>query len=245
MLHDSTDCYIQANGRMVGAVGVNNLIIIDTPDALLVAHKSRAQDVKHIYAGLKAQGHESHKLHRTVHRPWGTYTVLEEDPGYKIKRIEVKPGASLSLQMHHHRSEHWIVVTGTAEVVNGDQTIRLEANQSTYIPAGIVHRLANPGKVALHLIEVQCGPYLGEDDIIRIEDEYGRLPSAEEREWAASSGEGREYPWGSEEPGARACWNGEGSDAGKGNRNTTCAVGSKLVRPCGLARSRRGSSAPA
>ena len=140
LLHDSTDCYIQADGRMVGVVGVNNLIIIDTPDALLVAHKSRAQDVKHIYAGLKAQGHESHKLHRTVHRPWGIYTVLEDSVGYKIKRLEVNPGASLSLQMHHHRSEHWIVVSGTAKIVNGEENLIIKTNESTYIPAGHKHR---------------------------------------------------------------------------------------------------------
>ncbi len=178
MLHDATDCYIQADGRMVGAVGVDNLIIIDTPDALLVAHKSRAQDVKHIYAGLKAQGHESHKLHRTVHRPWGTYTVLEEDPGYKIKRIEVKPGAALSLQMHHHRSEHWIVVSGTAKVVNGEQTLMIKTNESTYIPAGHKHRLENPGVINLVMIEVQSGEYLGEDDIVRFDDIYGRVVMA-------------------------------------------------------------------
>ncbi len=175
MLHDATDCYIQADGRMVGAVGVDNLIIIDTPDALLVAHKSRAQDVKHIYAALKAQGHESHKLHRTVHRPWGTYTVLEEDPGYKIKRIEVKPGAALSLQMHHHRSEHWIVVSGTAKVVNGEQTLMVKTNESTYIPAGHKHRLENPGVIDLVMIEVQSGDYVGEDDIVRFDDIYGRV----------------------------------------------------------------------
>ena len=174
LLHDSTDCYIQADGRMVGVVGVNNLIIIDTPDALLVAHKSRAQDVKHIYAGLKAQGHESHKLHRTVHRPWGTYTVLEDSVGYKIKRLEVNPGASLSLQMHHHRSEHWIVVSGTAKIVNGEENLIIKTNESTYIPAGHKHRLENPGAINLVMIEVQSGEYLGEDDIVRFDDVYGR-----------------------------------------------------------------------
>jgi mannose-1-phosphate guanylyltransferase / mannose-6-phosphate isomerase len=172
--HDSNDCYIQSNNRLVATVGVNNLIIIDTPDALLVAHRDRVQDVKHIYAGLKDKGHESHKLHRTVHRPWGTYTVLEEDPGYKIKRIEVKPGASLSLQMHHHRSEHWIVVSGTAMVVNGEENLLLKTNESTYIPAGHKHRLQNPGVIDLVMIEVQSGDYLGEDDIVRFEDVYGR-----------------------------------------------------------------------
>ncbi len=124
---------------------------------------------------LKATGHDAFNLHRTVSRPWGTYTILEEGPRFKIKRIVVKAGASLSLQMHQHRSEHWIVVTGTAEIVNGDQTIRLEANESTYIPAGHKHRLANVTDVELALIEVQCGSYLGEDDIVRFDDIYGRV----------------------------------------------------------------------
>lgn len=173
-LHDVNNCYIQSNERMVGAVGVSNLIIVDTPDALLVVDRSRAQDVKHVYASLKAQGHDAHKLHRTVHRPWGTYTVLEEGLNFKIKRIEVKPGASLSLQMHYHRSEHWIVVSGAAKVTNGDQEIFIKANESTYIPAGHKHRLENPGVVDVVMIEVQSGDYLGEDDIVRFQDNYGR-----------------------------------------------------------------------
>ncbi len=175
LMHDTSNCYIQGSSRMIGTVGVKDLIIIDTPDALLVADKARAQDVKHVYAGLKAKGHESYKLHRTVHRPWGTYTVLEEDTGYKIKRIEVKPGASLSLQMHHHRSEHWVVVHGMAKVVNGEKEMLLDANQSTFIPAGHKHRLENPGLIQLVMIEVQSGEYLGEDDIVRFQDVYGRL----------------------------------------------------------------------
>ncbi|MEQ1519545.1 MAG: mannose-1-phosphate guanylyltransferase/mannose-6-phosphate isomerase, partial [Usitatibacteraceae bacterium] len=154
LLHDVSNCFIQSKDRMVGAVGVKNLVIIDTPDALLVADRSRAQDVKHVYAKLKAQGHETHKLHRTVHRPWGTYTVLEEGSRFKIKRIEVKPGASLSLQMHHHRSEHWIVVSGMAKVVNGELDLLIATNESTYIPAGHKHRLENPGVVNLVMIEV-------------------------------------------------------------------------------------------
>jgi mannose-1-phosphate guanylyltransferase/mannose-6-phosphate isomerase len=174
LLHDVKNCYIQSKDRIVGAVGVNNLIVIDTPDALLVADRNCVQDVKHIYAKLKFQGHETHKVHRTVHRPWGTYTVLENQPRFKIKRIEVKPGASLSLQMHHHRSEHWIVVSGMARVVNGDNEMFVAANQSTYIPAATKHRLENPGIVDLVMIEVQCGDYLGEDDIVRFEDVYGR-----------------------------------------------------------------------
>lgn len=175
LLHDVTNCYIQSKERMVGAVGLKNLVIIDTPDALLVADRSRAQDVKHVYAKLKAQGHESHKLHRTVHRPWGSYTVLEEGSRFKIKRIEVKPGASLSLQMHHHRSEHWIVVSGMAKVVNGELDLMIATNESTYIPAGHKHRLENPGVVDLVMIEVQSGEYLGEDDIVRFQDVYGRV----------------------------------------------------------------------
>ena len=175
LLHDVTNCYVQSNKRLVGAVGVNNLIIVDTPDALLVADKSRAQDVKHLYAALKLKGHDAHKHHLTVHRPWGTYTVLEEDPGFKIKRIEVKPGGQLSLQMHHHRSEHWIVVSGMARVVNGDKELFVGTNESTYIPAGHKHRLENPGMMNLVMIEVQSGAYLGEDDIVRFQDNYGRV----------------------------------------------------------------------
>lgn len=174
VVHNTHNCIIQGNDRLVGAVGVDDLIVVDTPDAVLVAHKSSAQDVKHIYAQLKASGHEAHRLHRTVHRPWGTYTVLEEGNGFKIKRIEVKPGASLSLQMHHHRSEHWIVVCGMAKVVNGDRELYVNTNESTYIPAGHKHRLENPGILSLVMIEVQSGPYLGEDDIVRFEDQYGR-----------------------------------------------------------------------
>ncbi|PRC91459.1 mannose-1-phosphate guanylyltransferase/mannose-6-phosphate isomerase [Solimicrobium silvestre] len=174
MLHKVENCYIQSKGRMVGVVGVSNLIIVDTPDALLVVDKSHTQDVKHIYAALKAKGHTAHKSHLTVHRPWGTYTVLEEGPGFKIKRIEVKPGASLSLQMHHHRSEHWIVVNGMAKVLNGDHEFLVSVNESTYIPAGHMHRLENPGVINLVMIEVQSGAYLGEDDIVRFQDKYGR-----------------------------------------------------------------------
>lgn len=172
---DSRNTHIECQDRLVAAIGLDNLLIIDTPDALLVADKRCSQEVRQVVSRLKAGGHDAHKLHRTVSRPWGTYTVLEEGPGFKIKRIVVKAGASLSLQMHHHRSEHWIVVSGTAEVVNGEQTIRLEANQSTYIPAGHKHRLANVTTTETALIEVQCGPYLGEDDIVRFDDIYGRV----------------------------------------------------------------------
>ncbi|WP_136413125.1 mannose-1-phosphate guanylyltransferase/mannose-6-phosphate isomerase [Herbaspirillum sp. ST 5-3] len=172
---DSRNTHIETRDRLVAIIGLDNLLVIDTPDALLVADKSKSQEVKEVVNRLRASGHDAHKVHRTVARPWGTYTVLQEAPGFKIKRIAVKPGASLSLQMHHHRSEHWVVVSGTAQVINGEQTIKLEANQSTYIPAGSKHRLTNVGDTELALIEVQCGSYLGEDDIVRFDDVYGRV----------------------------------------------------------------------
>ena len=176
VLRDVTGCYIRSDGRMVGAVGVHDLLIIDTPDALLVADRARSQDVKHLYSQLKERGHETYKLHRTVHRPWGTYTVLEEGPGFKIKRIEVKPGASLSLQMHRHRSEHWVVVSGQAKVTNGEREFVVDTNESTFIPAGNKHRLENATDRELVMIEVQSGSYVGEDDIVRFDDMYGRVP---------------------------------------------------------------------
>jgi mannose-1-phosphate guanylyltransferase len=143
---------------------------------LLIVRRERAQDVKHLYAKLKAAGHDACKLHRSVNRPWGIYTVLETGPNFKIKRIEVKPGARLSLQMHYHRSEHWIVVSGMARVVNGEKEMFVSTNESTYIPAGYKHRLENPGLLPLVMIEVQSGAYLGEDDIVRFDDVYGRIP---------------------------------------------------------------------
>jgi len=171
---DTRNTFVQSEKRLVAAVGVDNLMIVDTPDALLVVHPDKAQEVKQVVAQLKSRRHDAYKLHRTVARPWGTYTVLEEGPRFKIKRIEVKPGASLSLQMHHHRSEHWIVVSGMARVVNGEREILVGTNQSTYIPAGHKHRLENPGVLDLVMIEVQSGEYLGEDDIVRFSDKYGR-----------------------------------------------------------------------
>lgn len=177
MLHDVSNTYVQSEGRLVAALGVNDLMIIDTDDAVLVAHRDRVQDVRQIVKQLKDEGHESHKFHRTVHRPWGTFTVLEEGSNFKIKRIVVKPGQQLSLQMHHHRSEHWVVVRGIAKIVNGDKTLMVNTNESTYIPAGHQHRLENPGVIDLILIEVQSGDYLGEDDIVRLEDKYGRSSS--------------------------------------------------------------------
>jgi mannose-1-phosphate guanylyltransferase len=171
---NTVNTFVQSEDRLVAAVGVKNLMIIDTRDALLVADPMHAQDVKKVVSLLRQKEHDSYKLHSTVTRPWGTYTVLEDHPGFKIKRIEVKPGGKLSLQMHHHRSEHWIVVKGQAHVTNGDDCIVLDANQSTYIPAGHKHRLENPADTDLVMIEVQCGSYLGEDDIVRFEDNYGR-----------------------------------------------------------------------
>lgn len=171
---NSSNTFIQAEDHLVAAVGLNNLMIIDTPDALLVANPDCAQDVKVVVSKLKELGHDAAKIHKTVVRPWGTYTVLEEGPYFKIKRIEVKPGASLSLQMHHHRCEHWIVVRGVANVVNGDKELIINTNESTYIPAGHKHRLENQANEDLVIIEVQSGSYLGEDDIIRFEDIYGR-----------------------------------------------------------------------
>lgn len=171
---DTQDTFIMSGDRVVATVGVRDLVIVDTPDAVLIADKDKAQQVKEVAAELKKRGHEAYKLHRTVARPWGTYTILHEGPRFKIKRIEVKPGASLSLQMHHHRSEHWIVVEGTARVVNGEQEFLVRTNESTYIPAGNRHRLDNPGVMKLVMIEVQSGDYLGEDDIVRFQDKYGR-----------------------------------------------------------------------
>lgn len=171
---DSRNTLVHATSRLVGVVGVENLIVIETPDAVLVADKSRSQDVKHIVNTLAQQKRDEHALHRKVHRPWGWYDSIDEEGRFKVKRIQVKPKASLSLQKHHHRAEHWIVVKGTAEITNGDKVILLTENQSTYIPLGEVHRLANPGAIPLEIIEVQSGSYLGEDDIVRYEDNYGR-----------------------------------------------------------------------
>lgn len=171
---NSSNTFVQSDGRLVATVGISDLMIIDTPDALLVLHPNNAQDVKKVVDQLKSDGHDAFRLHRSVVRPWGVYTVLEEAPGFKIKRIEVKPGASLSLQMHHHRSEHWVVVSGQAKITNGDEEILIQVNESTYIPAGRKHRLENPGSIPCVMIEVQCGAYLGEEDIVRFEDKYGR-----------------------------------------------------------------------
>jgi mannose-1-phosphate guanylyltransferase/mannose-6-phosphate isomerase len=174
LLIDSSNSLVHASSRLVSTVGLDNVIVIETADAVLVADRSKSQDVKIIVNQLEAQKREEKNLHRKVARPWGWYDSVDEGERFKVKRIQVKPGASLSLQMHHHRAEHWIVVKGVAEITNGDQVIALTENQSTYIPQGQKHRLANPGKTALEIIEVQSGSYLGEDDIVRFEDTYGR-----------------------------------------------------------------------
>jgi len=175
LLADTTNTYIHASTRLVSAVGLDNLVIVETADAVLVADKNQSQHVKKIVAQLQQQKREEKDLHRKVTRPWGWYDSIDEGERFKVKRIMVKPGASLSLQMHHHRAEHWVVVKGTAEITNGDQIIMLAENQSTYIPQGQTHRLKNPGVVPLEIIEVQSGSYLGEDDIVRFDDSYGRV----------------------------------------------------------------------
>jgi mannose-1-phosphate guanylyltransferase/mannose-6-phosphate isomerase len=171
---EARDCFIHSDSRLVAALGTRDLVVVDTPDALLIAHRERAQDVKQVYARLKANKHPAHELHRTVQRPWGSYTVLEEAPGHKIKRIVVKPGAALSLQLHRHRNEHWVVLAGTATVTNGERRYSVCRNEAVYIPAGNKHRLENCTGEDLVISEVQTGDYLGEDDIVRFEDVYGR-----------------------------------------------------------------------
>jgi len=174
LLADTSNTFIHASSRLVGTVGVSNLIVVETPDAVLVADRSQSQNVKKLVQQLETQKRGELTLHRKVNRPWGWYDSIDEGERFKVKRIQVNPGASLSLQKHHHRAEHWIVVKGTAEITNGDKVLLLTENQSTYIPLGEVHRLANPGSIPLEIIEVQSGSYLGEDDIIRFEDTYGR-----------------------------------------------------------------------
>jgi len=171
----ATDCFVQGGERVVAAVGVNNLVIVDTGDAVLVADRNQAQDVKEVVSQLTELKHDAVSYHKTVHRPWGSYTVLEDDADCKVKRLVIKPGQVLSLQLHHRRAEHWTVIRGTAKVRLGDSEFLLEANQSTYVPVETLHRLENPGDEDIHLIEVQTGDYFGEDDIQRFEDIYGRI----------------------------------------------------------------------
>jgi len=171
---DSRNTLVHATSRLVSVVGVDNLVVVETPDAVLVADKSRSQDVKYIVRALQQEERGEHALHRKVHRPWGWYDSIDEGGQFKVKRLQVKPGASISLQKHRYRAEHWVVVRGTAEITCGDKKLLLTENQSTFIPLGEVHRLTNPGSMPLEIIEVQSGSYLGEDDIIRFEDHYGR-----------------------------------------------------------------------
>jgi mannose-1-phosphate guanylyltransferase/mannose-6-phosphate isomerase len=170
-------CYLYADSRLVATVGLEDCVVIETKDAVLVAPKSRVQEVKKIVLRLKESGRGEHQLHREVYRPWGSYDGIDAGERFQVKRLTVKPGASMSLQLHHHRAEHWIVVSGTARITRNDEVFLLEENQSTFIPVGARHRIENPGKIALHMIEVQSGSYLGEDDIVRFEDRYGREES--------------------------------------------------------------------
>jgi mannose-1-phosphate guanylyltransferase len=174
LLQNSNNSYIRSDEKLVAVVGIDNLVIVDTKDALMVAHRDSVQDAKIIAQQLKSQSRTEWESHREVFRPWGKYDSVDSGDGYQVKRITVKPGAKLSVQMHHHRAEHWIVVSGTAKVTNGDKTFLLSENESTYIPVGVIHALENPRKVELELIEVQSGSYLGEDDIVRFADIYGR-----------------------------------------------------------------------
>ena len=172
--HDSHNSYVYSDGKLVSIVGVDNLVVIDTKDALLVADKNNSQAIKAVVETLQKSSRSEHLNHRVVQRPWGCYDSVDTGERYQVKRITVKPGAKLSVQMHYHRAEHWVVVSGTALITNGDKTFILSENQSAYIPAGVVHSLENPGKIPLEIIEVQSGGYLGEDDIVRYDDKYGR-----------------------------------------------------------------------
>ena len=174
VIHDVNDSYFHASSKLVTAIGVDNLVIVETPDAVMVSSKDRVQDVKSIVEKLNSTGRQETEIHRQATRPWGSYDCIDQGDRFQVKRIIVKPGATLSLQMHHHRAEHWVVVKGTAKVTRGDDVFTLSENESTYIPLGVKHRLENPGVVPLEIIEVQSGSYLGEDDIVRYDDTYGR-----------------------------------------------------------------------
>jgi len=174
MLHSANNSYVRTDGKLVAVIGVDDLVIVSTKDALMVSHKDSVQDIKVIVDKLKNSSRNEWELHREIYRPWGKYDLIDTGENYQAKRITVKPGAKLSVQMHNHRAEHWIVVSGKARVTNGDKTFLLSENESTFIPVGVVHALENPGKEELKLIEIQSGSYLGEDDIVRFEDVYGR-----------------------------------------------------------------------
>ena len=175
VLEDTHNCYIQSEDKLVATVGLKDVVVVQTDDAILVANKDKVQQVKEIVSQLAEQGRTETQLHRKVYRPWGNYDSIDQGDRFQVKRIVVNPGAKLSLQMHHHRSEHWVVVSGTAEVINGESKVLLKENESTYIPLGTIHSLSNPGTIPLEIIEVQSGSYLGEDDIVRFEDVYGRV----------------------------------------------------------------------
>jgi mannose-1-phosphate guanylyltransferase/mannose-1-phosphate guanylyltransferase/mannose-6-phosphate isomerase len=181
ILKDTKNCFIKGDERLTVVNGLKNIVVVETPDTVLVSDMNKSKDIKSIVTYLKMKGRKEYKAHTTVYRPWGTYTILEEKGNSKMKRIVIYPGAKLSLQMHYHRSEHWVVVQGTARITNGEQTIFLEENQSTYIPKATTHRLENPGKVDLHIIEVQMGEYLEEDDIVRFDDDFGRVKKKGEK----------------------------------------------------------------
>jgi len=174
LVHDTQDCFVHATSRLVAAVGMENHVIVETKDAVLVAPKDRVQDVKELVSALKKAKRSETAWHREVFRPWGSYDSVDDGERFQVKRLSVNPGGMLALQMHHHRAEHWIVVQGTARVTCGDKTFLLSENESTFVPIGARHRIENPGKVPLHIIEVRSGTYLGEDDIVRFEDKYGR-----------------------------------------------------------------------
>ena len=174
LAEDTRNCYLYSDSRLVAAVGLDDHVVIETKDAVLVAPRARVQEVKALVTRIKSSGRQEHALHREVFRPWGSYDSLENGERFQVKRLSVRPGGVLSLQMHHHRAEHWVVVSGTARITRGEEVFLLEENQSTYIPVGVRHRIENPGKIPLHIIEVQSGGYLGEDDIVRFEDQYGR-----------------------------------------------------------------------
>jgi mannose-1-phosphate guanylyltransferase/mannose-6-phosphate isomerase len=177
LVEDTRGSYIYSESRLVAAVGLTDHVVVETKDAVLVVPKARVQDVKKLVMRLKADGRYEHSLHREVFRPWGSYDSIDNGERFQVKRLVVRPGGVLSLQLHHHRAEHWVVVSGTARITRGDESFLLEENQSTYIPIGVRHRIENPGRIALHIIEVQSGSYLGEDDIVRLEDRYGRQGS--------------------------------------------------------------------
>jgi mannose-1-phosphate guanylyltransferase/mannose-6-phosphate isomerase len=174
LVHDTHDCYVHSTSRLVATVGMADHIIVETKDAILVAPKHRVQDVKELVMMLKKAGRSESAWHREVYRPWGSYDSIDDGDRFQVKHMELKPGGSISLQMHHHRAEHWIVVQGTAKVTCNDKSFLLSENESTYVPIGAKHRIENPGKVALHIVEVRSGTYMGEDDIVRFEDNYGR-----------------------------------------------------------------------